>query len=68
MIHEVMVLDYSGPDLAFILYASGLKMVLIATLMADMLDPRRRRPLGRRPSLRGRAGPDRRRRRARSSR
>jgi len=39
MIHEVMILDYSGPDLAFILYASGLKMVLIATLIADMLLP-----------------------------
>ena len=39
MIHEVMILDSSGPDLAFILYASGLKMVLIATLMVDMLVP-----------------------------
>lgn len=39
MIHEVMVLDCSGPDLAYILYASGLKMVLIATLLADMLIP-----------------------------
>jgi formate hydrogenlyase subunit 4 len=39
MIHEVMVLDYSGPDLAYIVYASGLKMVLIATLLADVLLP-----------------------------
>jgi formate hydrogenlyase subunit 4 len=39
MIHEVMILDYSGPDLAFILYASGLKMVLIAALIADLLVP-----------------------------
>jgi formate hydrogenlyase subunit 4 len=37
MIHEVMVLDYSGPDLAFILYSAGLKMVLISTLIADIL-------------------------------
>ena len=29
MIHEVMILDYSGPDLAFLLYAAGLKMVLL---------------------------------------
>jgi formate hydrogenlyase subunit 4 len=39
MIHEVMVLDYSGPDLAYIQYASGLKMVLIATLAANLLIP-----------------------------
>ncbi len=39
MIHEVMILDYSGPDLAFILYASSLKMVLIATLLANVLIP-----------------------------
>jgi formate hydrogenlyase subunit 4 len=37
MIHEVMVLDYSGPDLAFILYSAGLKLVLISTLIADIL-------------------------------
>jgi formate hydrogenlyase subunit 4 len=39
MIHEVMILDYSGPDLAFILYAAGAKMVLIAVLIADLLIP-----------------------------
>ena len=39
MIHEVMILDYSGPDLAFLLYAAGLKMVLIATLIANLLIP-----------------------------
>jgi formate hydrogenlyase subunit 4 len=39
MIHEVMILDYSGPDLAYILYASGLKTVLLATLLADVLMP-----------------------------
>ncbi|MCX6150647.1 MAG: NADH-quinone oxidoreductase subunit H [Ignavibacteriales bacterium] len=37
MIHEVMVLDYSGPDLAFILYSAGMKLVLISTLLADIL-------------------------------
>jgi len=39
MIHEVMVLDTSGPDLAFIQYASALKMVVVATLMAHLLVP-----------------------------
>jgi formate hydrogenlyase subunit 4 len=37
MIHEVMVLDYSGPDFAFILYSAGLKMVLISTLIANLI-------------------------------
>ncbi len=39
MIHEVMILDYSGPDLAFILYSSGLKMVLFSMLIANLLIP-----------------------------
>jgi len=39
MIHEVMVLDYSGPDLAFILYSSALKMTIIAMLIANLLVP-----------------------------
>lgn len=39
MIHEVMVLDYSGPDFAFILYSAGLKMVLISTLLANLILP-----------------------------
>jgi formate hydrogenlyase subunit 4 len=39
MIHEVMVLDNSGPDLAFINYASGIKMVLIGSLIANMIIP-----------------------------
>jgi formate hydrogenlyase subunit 4 len=34
-----MILDYSGPDLAFLVYAAGLKMVLIATLLANVLIP-----------------------------
>ena len=33
MIHEVMVLDHSGPDLALILYASALKMALFGALV-----------------------------------
>ena len=37
MIHEVMVLDNSGPDLAFILYASALKLWLLAGLVAHCL-------------------------------
>jgi formate hydrogenlyase subunit 4 len=37
MIHEVMVLDHSGPDLALILYASALKMALFGSLVARVL-------------------------------
>ena len=33
MIHEVMVLDHSGPDLALILYASALKLALFGSLV-----------------------------------
>jgi formate hydrogenlyase subunit 4 len=39
MIHEVMILDYSGPDLGFMLYASALKMVVFAVLIANLLVP-----------------------------
>jgi len=39
MIHEVMVLDHSGPDLAYILFGSGLKLFLIAALIANFLIP-----------------------------
>jgi len=39
MIHEVMILDSSGPDLAFLQYAAGLKMALIATLLANLVVP-----------------------------
>ena len=39
MIHEVMVLDYSGPDLAFVQYAASLKMTVIAILIADLFLP-----------------------------
>jgi len=39
MIHEVMVLDNSGPDLAVINYTAGLKMFLITSIMANFLTP-----------------------------
>lgn len=39
MIHEVMVLDNSGPDFGLILYASALKMVLIGSLIANLILP-----------------------------
>jgi len=37
MIHEAMVLDHSGPDLALILYASSLKMALFGALVVRAL-------------------------------
>jgi len=40
MIHEVMVLDHSGPDFALILYANALKLGVFATLVLDLLVPR----------------------------
>ncbi len=39
MIHEVMILDYSGTDLAFILYSTALKMVIVSMLIANLLVP-----------------------------
>jgi len=39
MIHEVMVLDHSGPDLAFILYGSALKMWLFGAVLVSILMP-----------------------------
>ncbi len=39
MIHEVMVLDHSGPDLALIQYGAALKMVTVGALMAAMVLP-----------------------------
>jgi len=46
MIHEVMVLDHSGPDLALILYAGAVKMALFAALVAGVLLPRASQPPG----------------------
>ena len=40
MVHEVIVLDHSGPDLALILYGSALKLALFAALMVGVLLPR----------------------------
>jgi formate hydrogenlyase subunit 4 len=45
MIHEVMILDYSGPDLAFMVYAASLKMMLIALLIAHLCIPPLRQSL-----------------------
>jgi len=39
MIHEVMVLDSSGPDFAFIVFASALKLWIFAALFAGVLIP-----------------------------
>jgi len=40
MIHEVMVLDHSGPDLAIVQYATALKLALFGTMIVDVLVPR----------------------------
>lgn len=39
MIHEAMILDHSGPNLALILYGAALKLWLFAGLTAGMLLP-----------------------------
>jgi formate hydrogenlyase subunit 4 len=39
MIHEVMVLDHGGPDLAFILYGGAIKLFLFASLLVRILAP-----------------------------
>lgn len=39
MIHEVMVLDHSGPDFAFILYGSALKLWVLGALAVNTLLP-----------------------------
>jgi formate hydrogenlyase subunit 4 len=39
MIHEVMVLDHSGPDLAFILYGGALKLWLLGALVIGLVVP-----------------------------
>jgi formate hydrogenlyase subunit 4 len=36
MIHEVMVLDHSGPDLAMILYGAALKLTLLGAVLARL--------------------------------
>lgn len=39
MIHEAMVLEYAGPDLALVEWASALKELLYLTLLADLFIP-----------------------------
>ena len=39
MIHEAMILDHSGPDLAFLEYAVCLKLWALGTLVASILFP-----------------------------
>jgi formate hydrogenlyase subunit 4 len=39
MIHEVMVLDHSGSDLAFILYGAALKLWVLAALLVGLVLP-----------------------------
>jgi formate hydrogenlyase subunit 4 len=39
MIHEVMVLDHSGPDFAFILYGATLKLWLLGSILIGIIVP-----------------------------
>jgi formate hydrogenlyase subunit 4 len=39
MIHEAMVLEYAGPDLALVEWASALKELLYITLLIDLFIP-----------------------------
>ena len=39
MIHEVMILDHSGPDLAAIQYGSALKLYVSLAMLATLLNP-----------------------------
>jgi formate hydrogenlyase subunit 4 len=41
MIHEVMVLDHSGPDFAFILYGASLKLWVLGALLVGVVLPAR---------------------------
>ena len=40
MIHEVMILDHSGPNLAFIFYGSAVKFWIFASLVAGLIVPK----------------------------
>ncbi len=44
MIHEVMVLDHSGPDFAYILYGAALKLWLLSALVVSVAVPRVAQP------------------------
>ncbi len=37
MVHEVMVLDHGGPDFGFVLYGSGVKLLLFSSLLVHTL-------------------------------
>jgi formate hydrogenlyase subunit 4 len=39
MIHEVMVLDHSGPDFAFILYSAALKLWVMSSVLIGFIVP-----------------------------
>ena len=39
MIHEVMILDHSGPDLGLILYSSAIKMWLLGSILIGIVVP-----------------------------
>lgn len=39
MIHEVMVLDHGGPDLAYILYGSALKLWVLGAILVQVVLP-----------------------------
>jgi formate hydrogenlyase subunit 4 len=41
MIHEVMILDHAGPDLAFLLYGSALKLWVMGALLVGLVLPAR---------------------------
>ncbi len=45
MIHEVMVLDHGGVDLAYIQYGASLKLWVLGGLIASLLVPRTGQPL-----------------------
>lgn len=46
MIHEVMILDYSGPDLACLEYASAVKLWIFGGLLVNLIVPVRLASLG----------------------
>jgi formate hydrogenlyase subunit 4 len=39
MIHEVMILDHGGPDLAFLLYGAALKLWVLGAILVGLLVP-----------------------------
>jgi len=39
MIHEVMVLDHGGPDLAFVLYGSAVRLFVLGALLVHVVVP-----------------------------